>query len=197
MMATTGEKITALLKTNNITQKKLSDDINVTQATISHWINGDVNISQKNMKKMADYFGIDKESLYPDDKLIQKNFNLTYFDSTKDTSNSSEKSSSVQSQLGEQTYYFKLHNDRKKTNDIDIIDDMMQSVKGSVNSSLNFSLSDWGDRIRQKIATMQDEIDKLKEENKKLKDQLEEKTENISSSVTLSKGLTDDSNIDN
>ena len=52
-----------LLIEKNVTQKKLAKETGISTSTISNYVSGATNISKRNLKKIADYFGIPEEKL--------------------------------------------------------------------------------------------------------------------------------------
>ena len=53
-------------KLAGITMGKLANDLGFTQGTISRWNSGATNLIPRNMKKIADYFGITVDELLSD-----------------------------------------------------------------------------------------------------------------------------------
>ena len=48
---------------NNISQRTLADEIEVTQASISRWETDQQSISGRNLKKLAEYFNVSVDKL--------------------------------------------------------------------------------------------------------------------------------------
>lgn len=55
--------IKQLLKQKGILQKQLALDLGVSQPTISDWINGKKEPTQENLKRLAEYFGVEQDEI--------------------------------------------------------------------------------------------------------------------------------------
>lgn len=58
-----GKNIHRRLLINGVTQKKLAEEIHVTQVTMSRWINGERNPSVYGLYRIAKYLGVTMEEL--------------------------------------------------------------------------------------------------------------------------------------
>lgn len=58
-----GKNIHGWLLINGVTQKKLAEEIHVTQATMSRWMNGERNPSVYALYRVAKYLGATMEEL--------------------------------------------------------------------------------------------------------------------------------------
>ena len=66
------DKINILLAKNGIDGATMCRDIGLSRSAYSLWNTGKANISNANMKKIADYFHVDVTEILPDDMLGQK-----------------------------------------------------------------------------------------------------------------------------
>ena len=58
-LITTGDRIKKVMKEKGISGKKLAKDLNVTETTVTKWINNRVKIRTKNYEMLAEYFDVD------------------------------------------------------------------------------------------------------------------------------------------
>lgn len=58
-LITPGDRIKKVMKENGISGKKLAKDLNVTETTVTKWINNRVKIRTKNYEMLAEYFDVD------------------------------------------------------------------------------------------------------------------------------------------
>lgn len=66
------DKINILLAKNGIDGATMCRDIGLSRSAYSLWNTGKANISNANLKKIADYFHVDVTEILPDDMLGQK-----------------------------------------------------------------------------------------------------------------------------
>ena len=62
------EKLKALRKSNNLTQEKLADKLNVSRQAITKWESGDGIPDIENLKQISELFGVTIDELIKDDK---------------------------------------------------------------------------------------------------------------------------------
>ena len=57
------------MKLNNVSRKKLSEDLSIPYTTLSEWINGNIYPAEKARMVLEEYFGIEKGDLHERFKL--------------------------------------------------------------------------------------------------------------------------------
>ena len=79
-----GQKIKNLIKNNNITQKKLAEDLNITPQAVSLWIKDKADPDLLNLKEIALYFNVTTDYLLDiedefGNRITQNKSNNEYF----------------------------------------------------------------------------------------------------------------------
>ena len=82
-----GNKLKKILEKKNISQKKMAEDLNISQNTITNWIKNKSKPTKENINKISEYFKIDVEYWNESEEERIKNINYGNYSKNGDTYN--------------------------------------------------------------------------------------------------------------
>lgn len=82
-----GNKLKKILDKKNISQKKMAEDLKISQNSITNWIKNKSKPTKENINKISEYLNIDIEYWEEDEKEKIKNINYGNYSKNGDTYN--------------------------------------------------------------------------------------------------------------